>query len=360
MTDRRVDIGRKLHVLVVDTYYPGYVDGIYAAHPGLAQQPLSTQLNVLHAGLFAESWAQVDALEAMGHKARHHIVGVPALDAAWRQLSGQHARFRARSTWRTLTDRVEWESPDLVYVGMVDTLPEDVVKRIRKTSFVMGQVATALPSWDLDCYDVIVSSIPAMVAELRDRRHVNAAYLPLAFEPRVLEMVPPRERDVAVSFIGSLNGPQHAHRREVVHVARHNPPMWIRSDAHRNAVYGREMYELLARSRLTLNVHAKVAQGAANNLRMFEATGMGTLLVTDAAEPLFTPGVECVVYDSPDDAADKIAYYAYDHREEGEEIAKAGQARTLREHTWPKRMEQALAIAANPPWWAERAVHGSW
>jgi hypothetical protein len=43
------------------------------------------------------------------------------------------------------------------------------------------------------------------------------------------------------------------------------------------------MYRVLARSGIVVNRLGPVAEGAANNMRLFEATGAGALLLTEAA-----------------------------------------------------------------------------
>ena len=75
---------------------------------------------------------------------------------------------------------------------------------------------------------------------------------------------------------------------------------------------------------------------------MFEATGVGTCLLTDTGQnmpDLFEEDKEVVTYRTVDEAVDK-ANYLLDHPDEAEQIAKAGQARTLRDHTIMKRSKQ--------------------
>jgi spore maturation protein CgeB len=106
------------------------------------------------------------------------------------------------------------------------------------------------------------------------------------------------------------------------------------------------MYRSLARSRVTLNRHINVAENNANNMRLYEATGVGALLITDRKDNLaemFEIGKEVVAYSSPEEAAEMIQYYIA-HPEEARVIAQAGQERTLKEHTYKKRMEELLPL----------------
>ena len=58
------------------------------------------------------------------------------------------------------------------------------------------------------------------------------------------------------------------------------------------------MFRILASSRIVLNRHITDARQYANNMRLYEATGVGSLLVTDAKEnlaDLFRKALETVL-----------------------------------------------------------------
>jgi spore maturation protein CgeB len=106
------------------------------------------------------------------------------------------------------------------------------------------------------------------------------------------------------------------------------------------------MYEVLARSKVVLNRHIDVAEGYANNMRLYEATGAGALLLTDAKSnlaELFDPGSEIVTYQDADDLVATLAQLAAD-RDRRIAIAAAGQRRTLRDHTYRQRMTQLTEL----------------
>jgi len=106
------------------------------------------------------------------------------------------------------------------------------------------------------------------------------------------------------------------------------------------------MYRVLGRSRITINTHIDVAEEYANNLRLYEATGMGALLVTDDKvnlRELFEVGREVVAYRDATDLAEKVRWYL-EHPAEAATIAAAGRERTLRDHTWRDRMARLVAM----------------
>ena len=112
----------------------------------------------------------------------------------------------------------------------------------------------------------------------------------------------------------------------------------------RGEAWGQDMYDILRRSKITLNSHVDAAGGVAANMRLYEATGIGTFLLTDnlhGLSNLFRPGVHVGAYDSPADCVAKIKYYLANDRER-ETIALTGQQRTLHHHTYRLRMEELL------------------
>jgi spore maturation protein CgeB len=95
-----------------------------------------------------------------------------------------------------------------------------------------------------------------------------------------------------------------------------------------------------------VNRHIDAAEGHANNMRLYEATGVGAMLLTDRGSnlpALFEPDREVVVYNDADDLVDKLRYYSA-NRGEARAIAEAGQRRTLTEHTYARRIGELAAL----------------
>jgi spore maturation protein CgeB len=111
-------------------------------------------------------------------------------------------------------------------------------------------------------------------------------------------------------------------------------------------LYGMEMYNLFARSKIVLNMHIGVAGDYAGNMRMFEVTGVGSCLLTDNKKnlsDLFEPGKEVVVYDSPEDCIKKVKWLL-GHENVRANIARLGQKRTLEMHTVENRCKSITDI----------------
>jgi spore maturation protein CgeB len=118
---------------------------------------------------------------------------------------------------------------------------------------------------------------------------------------------------------------------------------------NRGPVFGQDMYRLLQSSKIVLNNHGEVAGSYAGNMRIFEATGLGSCLLTDDKSnltDLFDTEKEIVVYKNSHDCINKINWLL-NHEEERKEIAKAGQRKTLALHTVDARCKQMEAIIYN-------------
>jgi spore maturation protein CgeB len=117
---------------------------------------------------------------------------------------------------------------------------------------------------------------------------------------------------------------------------------------HHGGAWGIEMYAVLREASIAINRHIDVAEGIANNMRLFEATGCGALVLTEAApnlSELFAPGQEVVAYRNEDELVELMEHYAR-REDERRAIARAGQARTLSEHTYTRRISHLAEILA--------------
>ncbi len=111
-------------------------------------------------------------------------------------------------------------------------------------------------------------------------------------------------------------------------------------------VYGLDMLKAVSRAKIGFNSHIDVAGAYAGNSRLFEVTGVGSCLLTDwkiNLPDLFLPDYEIVAYRTADECIDKINWL-FNNPEKMTEIAKAGQARTLKDHTFLKRSVQLNEI----------------
>jgi spore maturation protein CgeB len=190
------------------------------------------------------------------------------------------------------------------------------------------------------------------------KKGITSEYFRLGFDDRILKEVNLITPKFGITFVGGLS---RVHKRGSELLNNVSEKLTIElfgygkdtlstsSSAykhHHGEVWGLDMYRILAQSRMTINRHGEIAGKFAANMRLYEATGMGTCLVTDWKEnlpTLFEPEKEVVTYRNADELIEKVNYLLENDKER-EKIAEAGQKRTLKEHTYQNRMKELLKI----------------
>ena len=89
-------------------------------------------------------------------------------------------------------------------------------------------------------------------------------------------------------------------------------------------------------------------------MRLFEATGVGTCLLSDTREnmpDLFEVDKEVVTYSTIDEAVEKVNYLL-ENEDVRKEIASAGQRRTLKDHTIFNRYQQIDEVIRSNLWFS--------
>jgi hypothetical protein len=262
-----------------------------------------------------------------------------------------------------LLAQIEEFKPDLVLNQDVFYIDPQLVQRIKRIGrpTIVGQIGLQ-PSQgaDWNVYDLMISQLPAVVRSLR-ARGVRAEVVHLAFEQTILDALPEAPPvDIDISFVGTVSV-DHQQRISLLEAVAErydlklwgNPPQALRANSplHRcfqGEVWGLDMYQVLRRSRITLNSHIDLAGGEAGNMRLFEATGVGCFLLTDFKDnldTLFAPGAEVAAWRSVADCLKTIDQYLADENARNS-IARAGQARTLSQHTYRQRTSEILGLAA--------------
>lgn len=102
------------------------------------------------------------------------------------------------------------------------------------------------------------------------------------------------------------------------------PPKSI-SERNDKALFGVDLYDAISRSKIVINADADFAKEYKFNMRNFETTGCGAMLLSDKGvyPNGFTEGENYVVYENYDDLIKKATYYL-EHEEERLAIAKNG------------------------------------
>jgi hypothetical protein len=110
-------------------------------------------------------------------------------------------------------------------------------------------------------------------------------------------------------------------------------------------IYGLNLFNTILKYHSVFNVHGDIAGTEVANMRMYEVTGMGRCLLTDwkpNIEYYFKDGEEVLTYKTVEESIKKIQWIIT-NPEKALEIGKAGQARTLRDHTYYNRVKVVIS-----------------
>lgn len=176
------------------------------------------------------------------------------------------------------------------------------------------------------CPGTVLAILKALAPDPRLRRAIDISYL---------------LREVELSAATFFRTTAHA---QVNYFDNAKPLRQLhRSRVRKLLLNGSDYYTLLAGSKLTLNLH-RDEDADIGNIRCFEATGLGSCLVTDRGQELrefFDVENDIVTFETVDECVEKVRYLL-DHPAEMERISQNGQRATLSRHTVKHRC-QAIA-----------------
>jgi spore maturation protein CgeB len=343
-------------------------------------------------------------IEKFGNVSATYISSFEILQKQWAREN--NIKFNKNSWLREITiAQIKAFNPDVIFLADLYLFNKKFRKIIRDVCsndiLLIGYRSAPTDNYaDFLDLNFVFSSNKSIVHNFIKNK-VNAVLIPLAFESTYLNGLNTSQyRDLPFTFVGSISGPDSyfSQRYTMIKQLLQRTPIQIWTKSSKNfffdrsyrflkifktvpipervidklrvmkkinsiisnntsfirelreqypsrfhsAVYGKEYYEILARSEIAFNVHIDVAENYVGNLRLFEATALGSCLLTDWKEDLpeyFIPDKEVIAYIDVDDCVQKVTYLL-DNEMECRKIAQAGQKRTLHDHNFEKRMSE--------------------
>jgi len=371
-----------MRLLHVTTYAPDLLQTHYERTPELAGAPYQVQHERVLALLYSWSDFIVARVRARGGAGAAIVANDTRAQQQWAREHGAGETSRDA----ILLKQIAHERPDVLFFQDSYSFSPELVREAKRL-LPRGAIVSAYsglasipprPPGMLGELDVlVVAGWP--IADQFPTRARQTVVMGHGFEPAILDRVPDTGPRLAASFIGQLGTTLHAERRELLETVARAVPLTLysatlratpkaalrqfaaavvrrrlnahlalmRSPLNRGVlppVYGAEMYGVLRRSDISFNQQGGNVPFYVPNMRLFEVTGCGSCIVTDARpgiEKLFAPDAEIVTYRSKDDLGEKVKWLA-DHPRERAAIAVAGQRRTLRDHTFHSRVDELL------------------
>ena len=368
-----------MRFMIVNTDYPAFLRSLYRDHPGLESMSFAEQVRVRVHSLFGvadfysrnlrklgheavDVWANNEPMQRTWARENDHVVPTDRIGVRMVRKRGVRLPSLGRSRrwfYGLLAAQIERFRPDVLLNQDVLAIEPAFLDGVKGSiGLLIGQhAATPIPDMDLAPYDLFISSFLPLVEDLRARGYPAELHR-LGFDSDLTSEIPEAPRDLDVTFVGSFSS-VHSSRAAFLETlcekvqnisvfapsVDHLPKSSAIRKAYAGEAWGRDMYCVLRRSKMTINHLGDVAPFS-NNLRMYEATGMGALLVTQRTEnlpELFSVGKEVAAYTSAGDCAELIDHYL-ERDDERKGMADGGRDRTLSDHTWLDRMRELVEI----------------
>ena len=354
------------------SYYSPFLNTFYIRNPHFVQLSYQQMLDKLLNEYFADTGA-------LYHYCIKHQNDCSLIIANCEPLQKQWAKENNvtynKSNWEKeiAIAQIRQFAPDIFYIESIFNYFGDFLKEAKLYSkSIVSWISTPITdSLKLNDIDLILSSTPDFVQKFRSKG-IKSEYMLPAFDLRVLELLAKDiKKDIPFSFVGGWSG-VHVNRKIALEelVKKTSIQLWGYGykrkkyskktlkfykdlfypendpimDAYQGELWGVEMYSILKRSLITFNIHESLLKGRVGNMRMFEASGVGTMILNDNGTNLseiFIPGKEIEVYDSIGEAIEKVNYYNQ-NPEKAIEIAINAQKRTIKEYNYDVFVAQLM------------------
>ena len=160
----------------------------------------------------------------------------------------------------------------------------------------------------------------------------HAQWLPHAVEPKAYFPFNYIVKKYDIAFVGHINSENRIDALD--RMFREFP----------NFFYGQRLFEEAAQVYSNSKIVFNIAMDRDVNMRVFEALGTRSLLLTDdipGIHDLFEDGKHLVLYRSLDEAVEKARYYM-EHEDERARIAQAGYEEVMKNHTFKHRVNTII------------------
>lgn len=266
-------------------------------------------------------------------------------------------------TEKAVLEQVKRSKPDVIYIYSGVWLSRETLKEMKTMckQLVLQWSCPIVDEWSdfaFGEFDAILTSADSLISRF-ENKHGKPVFLQQAFDTRFLEKIRLSDKKEDVVFAGSFHLQHHAMRiRMISGIAEkyslsiycpdpgNNAAFDIIKKHRKNFVAGEKLIEVFANARISLHIPGDDFADSAGAKRLFEVTGAGSMLLALEQKGIgkyFEPGKEIVLFRDTADCLDKLGYYL-SHEEERAAIARAGQERTFRDHTFEVRARELLEI----------------
>jgi spore maturation protein CgeB len=302
-------------------------------------------------------------LPAFDYEAQLVIANFGPGQIKWAEENGFREYISSDWNYSIVRKQIELFKPDLLYLSHpVNGYDSTLIRSLSsKPDFVVGWRAAAIPpGTDWTEFDVILSHLsecrktairhgarkavhfhPGFSAFVLNETNQQPVFWDVVFSGQWSSEHTRRNAMIRHACVMSMNGPRRFSFGMFLAGADNDEFPKEVVALNQGAKWGMDMYRALKSGRIALNAEIGLACGEAGNMRMFEAAGVGSLLLTERhnnVRDYFEPGKEIETFANDNELVEKIGYYL-DHTDEREAIAKEGQRRCLQDYSMERRAE---------------------
>lgn len=213
-----------------------------------------------------------------------------------------------------------------------------------KTAFYCGDFFLKIYIYKYYCqlFDYVFVPCESFLPFVHKYSIPNAFCIPFACEPEIHKSYG-LKRTIDIGFVGTTNHIQNPKRSFQLNQIRKRFKLETRSD-----IYGKEMAKFYSKCKIVFN--PVIANGP--NMRTFEATGCGALLLessnSTSTNLYLEKNEDFIFYNSTKEAIEIISHLLKNPSLIGK-LAKNGQRKTQKFHTYDLRAKELIGIIKNHP-----------
>lgn len=356
-----------MKLLQIHSYYEPYLSYFYSRNPALVTSSFNEQIQALIDDGFTGCHIITPYMAEHSIFGQLIVANCPFSQQAWAKENG--FTNYSEGNWQStiVAKQIETIRPDILYISHPIGYDSTFLRQLSwKPKFIFGWRAADIPAdMDVSTFDLMLTSCTVC----KEALHNHGASVVELHSPGIPDctwsLVKDTPMDTDVTFVGQWS---ESHQRRAAYLKEvGKSPLGFRGEFsiayhllnpniaqlptgvamyNRGPIFGIDMYRALRRAKIGLNGIIDFAGKEAGNMRMFEVTSVGSLLLTehdDSVSRYFIPGEEVVTFKDIPDLIDKIYYYL-EHEEERRAIAERGRLRCQAEHSLSQKVKRLYGI----------------
>lgn len=369
----------KIKILKISSLYDTYLNYFKEKNADLGLLTYQSHHDRLMSDCFGLYNLWQKTLEKTGRYVVYEVIG-NCLDLQKKWLKEHQLTCKEDNILEEIISyQIECYKPEIIFLLGFNIVSSDFVEKL-KTKYKFLKILIGYDGIGRNDkilfknFDLILSCLPE-TANFYNNKEQKGVYFPLAFDKEILDKINFGKDKINFSFTGSLFKGEGYHNRRIediykllysdlsfkIYTNDLFPNQMLSKDQIKRllklrfsefykkitisnsikpAVFGLDMFQTLADSKISFNSHIDGAKNNAANMRLFEVTGVGSCLITEYKENIndfFDVDNDIVTYKSIDECIDKVKNLLSDDKLR-KKIALNGQKKTLKDHSYEQRI----------------------